>query len=77
MNRSQITLPTMAMDRRPKGEGFLQRDTYGPVGRSEMNRVKVGLIGCGHHGRVHLRNYVEIPESELVAIAEVNPERAG
>ena len=42
-----------------------------------MNRVKVGVIGCGHHGRVHLRNYVEIPESELVAIAEVNPERAG
>ncbi|MCZ6677879.1 MAG: Gfo/Idh/MocA family oxidoreductase [Candidatus Poribacteria bacterium] len=41
-----------------------------------MNRLKVGIIGCGAHGRGHIRGYAEIPEAEVIAVAELNPERA-
>ena len=40
-----------------------------------MNRLKVGIIGCGAHGRGHIRSYAEIPEAEIVAITDVNPNR--
>ena len=40
-----------------------------------MNQLKVGIIGCGAHGRGHIRSYAEIPEAEIIAIADVNPDR--
>ena len=40
-----------------------------------MNQLKVGIIGCGAHGRGHIRSYAEIPEAEIIAIADVNLDR--
>ena len=40
-----------------------------------MNQLKVGIIGCGAHGRGHIRSYAEIPEAEIIALADVNPDR--
>lgn len=38
-----------------------------------MQRVKVGVIGCGHIAQqVHIPNYIENPRSELVAICDTN-----
>ena len=41
-----------------------------------MPRLKIGVIGCGGHGRGHIGRYAEIPDAELVAVADANPERA-
>jgi predicted dehydrogenase len=41
-----------------------------------MARLKIGVIGCGGHGRGHIGRYAEIPDAELVAVADANPERA-
>jgi len=39
--------------------------------------VGVGLLGCGHIGRVaHLANYAKNPLARLVAVMDVNPEAA-
>ena len=40
-----------------------------------MNQLKVGIIGCGAHGRGHIRSYAEIPEAEIIALADVNSDR--
>ena len=40
-----------------------------------MNQLKVGIIGCGAHGRGHIQGYAEIPQAEIIAIADVNPDR--
>ena len=40
-----------------------------------MNQLKIGIIGCGAHGRGHIRGYMEIPEAEIIAIADMNPDR--
>lgn len=41
-----------------------------------MNQLKVGIVGCGAHGRGHIQSYAEIPEAEIVAIVDMNPDRA-
>ena len=42
-----------------------------------MDRLKVGVIGCGAHGRSgHLRGYAGTPEASLVAVADIDPQRA-
>ncbi len=42
-----------------------------------MDRVKIGFVGVGGMGQVaHLRNYVEVPECEVVAIAELRQDMA-
>jgi predicted dehydrogenase len=42
-----------------------------------MDRLKIGVIGCGGFGRRrHVGNYVKIPEAEVVAVADLNAERA-
>ena len=41
-----------------------------------MARLKAGVIGCGGHSQRHLQTYAEMPEMELVAVADLNPERA-
>jgi predicted dehydrogenase len=39
-----------------------------------MERVKIGYVGCGFMAqKVHIPNFISIPECEFVAIAEVRP----
>jgi UDP-N-acetylglucosamine 3-dehydrogenase len=38
--------------------------------------IKVAVIGAGNMGRHHVRNYAMLPESELVALADINPDSA-
>jgi predicted dehydrogenase len=40
-----------------------------------MNEIKVGVIGSGYWGPNLIRNFVEIPESEVVAVADLRDER--
>ena len=37
--------------------------------------LTVGIIGCGRMGQLYAEVYNTLPETELVAIAEMNPER--
>jgi len=41
-----------------------------------MRKIGVAVIGTGFWGKNHARNYKELPSTELVAICDVNPERA-
>lgn len=42
-----------------------------------MDKVRIAFVGVGSMGQcAHLRNYVTIPECEVVAIAELRPELA-
>ncbi len=39
-----------------------------------MERVRIGIIGCGNMGRYHGRKFVqEVPEAEIVALADSDP----
>lgn len=39
-----------------------------------MDKVKIGFVGAGKMGQcAHLRNYVNLPDCEVVAIAELRP----
>ncbi len=40
-----------------------------------MNQVKVGVVGCGYWGPNLIRNFVEIPESDVLAVADLDAER--
>src|SRR3989344_8023863 len=37
-------------------------------------QLRVGVIGAGNMGRHHIRNYYEMPETDLVAVADSDPE---
>ncbi|MGB8214949.1 MAG: Gfo/Idh/MocA family oxidoreductase [Anaerolineales bacterium] len=39
-------------------------------------KIRIGLIGVGQIGQVHLDNYKTIPDVEVVAIADINREHA-
>ena len=39
--------------------------------------VRTGVIGVGSMGRHHARVYQELPETELVGVADADPDRAG
>lgn len=40
-----------------------------------MERVKIGYVGCGFMAqKVHIPNFLSIPDCELVALAEVRPQ---
>src|SRR5579871_635404 len=39
------------------------------------DRVRVGMIGCGGRGQELLRQVAELPNAELVAIADIYPRR--
>jgi predicted dehydrogenase len=41
-----------------------------------MRKIGVAVIGTGQWGKNHARVYKELPSTELVAICDVNPERA-
>ena len=42
-----------------------------------MERVRTALIGCGKVGSIHAAALRDLPESELVAVCDASPERAG
>ena len=44
------------------------------MANKQEGKLRVAVIGTGNMGRNHVRNYFMLPESELVAIADVNPE---
>ncbi len=37
--------------------------------------VRIGLIGAGQIGTIHLNNYRQIPEVQVVAVADLSPEK--
>jgi UDP-N-acetylglucosamine 3-dehydrogenase len=39
-----------------------------------QQKVRVAVIGAGNMGKNHLRNYFMLPEAELVALADINPD---
>jgi predicted dehydrogenase len=42
---------------------------------SETKKIRIGFVGVGGMGQgAHLRNYVMVPDCEVVALAEVKPE---
>ena len=40
-----------------------------------MEKIKVGVIGCGYWGPNLIRNFIEIPKSEMVIVADLKEER--
>jgi len=42
-----------------------------------MNKVKMAVVGVGFWGRNHIRVLSELPDVELVAVCDVDAERAG
>ena len=48
-----------------------ERDVAGP----DRHRTRVGVIGCGYWGPQLVRNLHEMPNVELVAVADSKPER--
>lgn len=49
-----------------------------PVAQASVDsrRQRIAIIGCGQIGRWHLRAYARHPEAEVVAVADVDLERA-
>ncbi len=43
---------------------------------NRKSRVRIGIVGCGQIGRWHLDAYVKNPDSEIVAVADTNFQRA-
>ena len=41
-----------------------------------MERLRLGLIGCGFFARNHLHAWTMIPEVELVAVCDIDPHKA-
>jgi predicted dehydrogenase len=39
--------------------------------------VRIGIIGTGQIGKVHLQNYGQIPDAQIVAVADLNAAEAG
>ncbi len=42
-----------------------------------MGKLKVGVVGVGHLGKIHARIYDELPSVELVAVADIDEMSAG
>lgn len=40
-----------------------------------MSTRRIGVIGCGYWGPNLIRNFVEIPDSEVVVVADLRPDR--
>lgn len=41
-----------------------------------MQKLKIGVIGVGHLGRLHVQNYRLIPDIELVGVFDIDNDRA-
>jgi predicted dehydrogenase len=40
-----------------------------------MKKIKVGVVGVGHLGKYHVEKYAQMPDVELIGIAEILPDR--
>jgi predicted dehydrogenase len=40
-----------------------------------MDRIKVGIVGCGYWGPNLIRNFSNCPQTEVVAVCDANPAR--
>jgi predicted dehydrogenase len=40
-----------------------------------MTEIKVGVIGCGYWGPNLIRNFIELPSSEVIAVADLKEDR--
>lgn len=40
-----------------------------------MDKVRIGMVGAGNIANSHLRSYVKLPDVEIAAICDINPER--
>lgn len=43
----------------------------------KKKKIKVGVVGIGHLGNYHLQKYQKLGNCEIVAVADMLPERAG
>ena len=41
-----------------------------------MERVKMGVVGCGGMGQTHIKSINELPEAQLAAVSDADPETA-
>src|SRR5579862_3418427 len=48
---------------------------YGDSNGSHVKRTRVGVIGCGYWGPQLVRNLNDLPEAELMGVADQSPER--
>ena len=39
-------------------------------------KVKIGIIGVGQIGKVHITRYQDVPEAEIVAVADIRQDEA-
>ncbi|MDH3688674.1 MAG: Gfo/Idh/MocA family oxidoreductase [Gammaproteobacteria bacterium] len=49
---------------------------YGYQKLSEINTIRVGVIGVGYLGRIHTKIYARMPEVELVGVADIDSNAA-
>ena len=42
----------------------------------ELKKVNVGIIGCGDWARVHARVYSELPNTHIIAVADIDEKKA-
>ena len=56
-------------------DSFTQAKTEEKV-RDTSKKVRVGIIGCGGIAMAHMREYVKMPDVEVVAGADIVPGRA-
>ena len=41
-----------------------------------MEKIRIGVVGCGGMGQGHIKNINELPEARLAAVSDVDPETA-
>ncbi len=46
-----------------------------PFSVAPLKKVRIGMVGVGLQGTSHVRNFLGIPEAEIVAICDIRPER--
>ena len=65
-----------AFERKGSGSRRLHIPWIRKRNRIKMKKIGVAVIGTGFWGKNHARIYKELPSTELIAICDVNPERA-
>ncbi len=54
----------------------LFRATCPPLSDWDDKNMKVAVIGCGNISKMHLKALSENPETEIIAVADIKPQRA-
>ncbi len=53
----------------------IEKEKAAPSATHRTKRIRVGIIGCGLMGNMHLTAYKKIPDVEVVAYADTDPEK--